>query len=111
MSLFACEECHCLENTALGFYWGRAPGDSTDGRVLCSACGPAVYLDGTPTRQGGKWHGRFPRRLATVADGVNNPEAMDAEVRAMGLMVSALAAWIVASAAKLLPPPPVGPSE
>ncbi|OZA27586.1 MAG: hypothetical protein B7X93_08920 [Hydrogenophilales bacterium 17-61-9] len=30
------------------------------GKVLCSACGPTKYSDGTATEYG-KWHGRFDR--------------------------------------------------
>jgi len=46
MSLFVCDACGCVDNTALTRYWLRG-----DGRALCSACDPAV----------GRWHGRFPR--------------------------------------------------
>jgi hypothetical protein len=42
MSLFMCEKCGCVENTASGCYWGA---DSK----LCSECGD------------GKWHGIFPK--------------------------------------------------
>ena len=50
MSLFVCEECRTVENTALcGFWLWRTPEGS--GRALCSACDPEI----------GKWHGRFPR--------------------------------------------------
>jgi hypothetical protein len=48
MSLFACERCDVIENTATSRYW--------DGCALCSQCDPAI----------GKWHGLFPRE--TVAD-------------------------------------------
>ena len=43
MSLFVCEKCECIENTALGHYWGQD-------KKLCSECGR------------GKWHGRFEKR-------------------------------------------------
>jgi hypothetical protein len=50
MSLFVCDDCGCVENTALagpGGYWGRT---RLDGKARCSACNPKV----------GKWHGHFP---------------------------------------------------
>jgi len=46
--IFACDECGCLENTALSLYWVRERGS----KALCSQCDPAI----------GCWHGRFPRR-------------------------------------------------
>lgn len=69
MSLFQCENCGCVENTALsaqGFKWLA---DSFDwqyaserkGMLLCSACGPTHYRDGTRAREYGKWHNVFPR--------------------------------------------------
>jgi hypothetical protein len=45
MSLFRCEECGCVENTAIGCYWGKD-------KKLCSECGR------------GKWHGQFEKRSA-----------------------------------------------
>jgi len=61
MSLFRCEQCGCIENTATSNYWSRKyrrgrssaekPGDT---RLLCSECDPEI----------GKWHGRFPRQSA-----------------------------------------------
>ena len=51
MSLFVCQECNTIENTALSNFWGRAM--VFDGRALCSACDPAI----------GKWHGKFDRRI------------------------------------------------
>lgn len=69
MSLFQCEHCGCCENTALSWQ-GFAPfiADECDwtgiedrkGKKLCSACGPAKFVDGEAT-ECGKWHGRFPR--------------------------------------------------
>ena len=43
MPLFICKKCGCIENTALGKYWGEKEG-------LCSECG------------WGKWHGAFPKK-------------------------------------------------
>lgn len=70
MSLFQCENCGCVENTALssqgfnGFFekffdWSYAP--ERKGMRLCSACGPVKYADGTPSEERGKWHNVFPR--------------------------------------------------
>lgn len=50
MPLFRCNQCGCVENTALSNYW-----PTPDKRhALCSACDPAI----------GKWHGQFPQRSA-----------------------------------------------
>ena len=45
MSLFKCEKCGCVENTALSTYWFSE-------KKLCSECDPRI----------GKWHGRFKKR-------------------------------------------------
>lgn len=47
MSLFVCEDCGCIENTALSNFWRRGKG-----KALCSECDPEI----------GKWHGRFGKR-------------------------------------------------
>lgn len=68
MSLFQCEQCGCCENTALAAYHSRHMPELFDwtgiedreGKVLCSACGPTKYSDGTATEYG-TWHGRFDR--------------------------------------------------
>lgn len=70
MSLFQCENCGCVENTALssqgfnGFFeklydWSYAP--ERKGKRLCSECGPVKYKDGKYTEYG-KWHNVFPRQ-------------------------------------------------
>ena len=61
MSLFICEKCKCIENTALCGYWykGNKP-------ALCSECDPEF----------GKWHNCFPKRKATKKDIVLNPEVL-----------------------------------
>jgi hypothetical protein len=51
MSLFVCEECNVIENTATSRYWVRNV--DGDGRALCSQCDPEL----------GQWHGVFPRVL------------------------------------------------
>ena len=48
MSLFECEMCHHVENTALSNFWTR----DLDGLMrLCSECDPAIQ----------KWHGEFAK--------------------------------------------------
>ena len=42
MPLFVCQKCKCIENSALGSYWGQK-------KKLCSEC------------KTGKWHGRFKK--------------------------------------------------
>lgn len=70
MSLFQCDNCGCVENTALasqgfnGFFeklydWSYAP--ERKGMRICSACGPVKYSDGTGTKYG-EWHKVFPRQ-------------------------------------------------
>lgn len=63
MPLFICENCHCVENTALGQFWSSDSGvypDPFHGKNLCSECGSPKYVDGRPTKFG-KWHGKFPK--------------------------------------------------
>jgi hypothetical protein len=69
MSLFICEKCHCIENTACGWYWTRNIGgpwfkpehQEDEGKAMCSKCAPAEFVDGGKTGYG-KWHGKFPRK-------------------------------------------------
>lgn len=68
MSLFQCENCGCVENTALSaqgficwpecFCWDGK--EHLRGKQICSACGPAHFREGKPTEYG-KWHDVFPR--------------------------------------------------
>jgi len=51
MSLFVCDQCGHVENTALCYFWMREKGDP----AYCSACDPRM----------GRWHGAFPRRKPT----------------------------------------------
>ena len=66
MGCFVCEECGCIDNTALGRYWGRDSAEDRPGEALCSKCAR------------GEWAGAFPRRKATPADAdrVLNPEVI-----------------------------------
>ena len=69
MSLFQCDICGCVENTALSsqgigkfmikhFDWSDI--EDRKGKMLCSACGPKKYSDLTSTKLG-EWHGEFER--------------------------------------------------
>lgn len=69
MSLFQCQNCGCVENTATAaqscsevfsefFDWTGI--EEKKVMKLCSACGPTKHSDGTPTEYG-KWHGLFKR--------------------------------------------------
>ena len=53
------------------------------GLALCSACIPAVWASGNPSRFKGKWHGIFTRRLVVAGDDIINrrslPELSEAE--------------------------------
>jgi hypothetical protein len=59
VSLFACEKCDAVENTALSNYWTRNLDDPKGPKkpALCSECDPAI----------GTWHGRFPKETAKAA--------------------------------------------
>ena len=50
MSLFACGNCLCVENTATSNYWQ----DSHEKRPLCSECDPEIR----------DWHNHFAKRSA-----------------------------------------------
>lgn len=54
MSLYQCEQCGAMENTALGSYWGEE-------RKLCSECGPDR-----------KWHGQFSKVLLPMGQFVTD---------------------------------------
>lgn len=53
MGLFVCDECGCVENTALcgDGWWGRRLRKYRHGEGLCSECNPRI----------GKWHGHFEK--------------------------------------------------
>lgn len=84
MSLYQCEKCGCIENTAVGWYHCRNMKNMVlpefEGKALCSACGPAWFLDGSPTGLG-KWHNRFKQEfhplgtMETDAQGNIRPKA------------------------------------
>ncbi len=68
MSLFQCEKCGCVENTALSCQGFKSMADlfswkgieEWKGKRLCSACGPTRYHDDQLTNFG-VWHGKFQR--------------------------------------------------
>jgi hypothetical protein len=59
MSLFVCDKCGVVENTALSRYWLR---DRFGDELLCSQCDPEI----------GKWHGLLPREQWDGKRIVNN---------------------------------------
>ena len=66
MSIFVCDKCGCIENTALGFYWGKNFKDmwadkSLQDLAICSECAPHEFSDGGKSGYG-QWHGKFPKR-------------------------------------------------
>lgn len=65
MPLYVCEKCGCVDNTALGRYWGLTltgfKDSSFNNMALCSECAPTEWSDGGKTNWG-KWHGKFPKR-------------------------------------------------
>jgi len=74
MSLFQCEVCGCVENTALSsqgikgfaerlFDWKGF--EERKGKLLCSVCAPTKFTDGTPTEYG-KWHNKFNRKFLPI---------------------------------------------
>lgn len=52
MPIFKCEQCGCVENTALCLYWKNK---RTEEKLLCSACDPLIN----------RWHGVFAKKKAT----------------------------------------------
>lgn len=75
MSLYQCEQCGCVENTAVGFYHGSDMDiypPEVRGKKLCSVCGPTHFASGEPIlryNEGpafGQWHGKFNRVFFTL---------------------------------------------
>jgi len=71
MSLFQCEVCGCVENTAMacqgikGFaerFFDWEGFEDRKGKLLCSVCGPTKNADGK-SNSFGKWHSAFKRRF------------------------------------------------
>jgi hypothetical protein len=79
MSLYQCEECGCVENTALAMQpgtptkWFDWTGiEDRKGKHLCSACMPHKYSDGTTVSKAGGWHGEFDRVFLPLGEFVTN---------------------------------------
>ena len=79
MSIFICEKCKCVDNTATSEYWALTnkslykdyafQDDLKEyiGKPLCSECAKIVY-DNTGNNGkvvSGKWHDKFKKELAT----------------------------------------------
>lgn len=81
MSLFQCDNCGCVENTALTsvctkwrpriFDWAGI--EHLKCKELCCACAPRKYSDGTPT-QFGVWHDRFERIYLPKGEWITNAQ-------------------------------------
>lgn len=73
MPMFICDVCSGVENTARGFtdYTNsmiRWDNPALNGKMFCSECIPAEPdIDGDVYYRytGGKWHGEFPKEIAT----------------------------------------------
>lgn len=65
MPLFVCDECGCVENTALSNYWLRHDPDPATRIDLCSGCDPKIE----------KWHGKFRQHEWDKKTPVLNREA------------------------------------
>ena len=76
MSLFQCDICGCVENTACSsqgcisffadyFNWDGM--EEQKGKLHCSACAPRLYADGEPTEYG-MWHNRFKRSFLPLGE-------------------------------------------
>lgn len=70
MTLFQCEICGCVDNTATSTKSHILPGpwDWTDrehlkGKAMCCVCGPTRYRSGDklPKKTLGRWHNKFDR--------------------------------------------------
>ena len=69
MSLIQCENCGCLDNTALTSMTSKWRPDIFDwagiedrtGKQLCCVCLPAKFSDGTSVEKAGVWHNKFDR--------------------------------------------------
>lgn len=79
MSIFVCDKCRCVDNTATSDYWALTNEylykdytfqDSLKeymGKPLCSECAKIIF-DNTGNNGkvvDGKWHNRFEKKLAS----------------------------------------------
>lgn len=66
MSLYCCDKCKCVENTAGSPYWFRNDKcwpKEIRGLKLCCECAPSTFEDGEPSGYG-VWHNNFPKKSA-----------------------------------------------
>lgn len=68
---FVCDGCDSIESTTKGNFHSynnksSMPKDAL-GRRLCSACAPIYDAQGRCIPGNGRWHGTFPRRVASVS--------------------------------------------
>ena len=79
MSTFICEKCGCVDNTACGGTYWSTIGDMKyfkdeyyNEYLVCVACAPLEYEDGSKNRRAGKWHDYFEKKhwseIGTVED-------------------------------------------
>jgi hypothetical protein len=72
MPVFQCAKCGTVENTALGWFWGRNRKSLTReedlGKPLCCVCAPRTFPDGTPTGFDGTWHNQFERHYLPLGE-------------------------------------------
>ena len=72
MSLYVCEKCGCIDNTACGgqsvFRNSSWVPEESKGKYLCCECTPIHFSDGSINEDAGKWHNRFPKRKYTEED-------------------------------------------
>ena len=71
MSIYICEKCGCIDNTALGGYWKNARNNEPK---MCAECNH------------GKWHGVFPKEHWTK---YGKEELLKSEARKDGSMINA----------------------
>jgi hypothetical protein len=66
MPLFVCDKCKCIENSAMG-QWATRGRYGNSPEALCSECRPYVKFEcpGGLHEEGGRWHGKFPKEIAT----------------------------------------------
>lgn len=77
MSLFVCAKCGCVDNTATSDYWclthlhDKIKMDycpellQYKGKALCSECGFVAHKGDISYVVPGRWHGKFPKELAS----------------------------------------------
>lgn len=79
MSLFVCDNCGCIDNTACGGTFTTRNMDIWNeedrGKALCVECSPTKFVDGSRNPDAGKWHNKFDKIKYTeeYRDEVLNP--------------------------------------